>query len=202
VSEVTGSSTTDTSGAATATTGSAASSGPKRGGGWATFGQHPEAHRFLEAWQNGGWQDGEALPSHQPGCYGCGDANPVGFGLTAVAAEGGGVRARYTFDDRFLGAPGLAHGGALAGLLDDVYGMVLVRELIPAVTRDLSVSYRRPIHLDEPCVLTGRLVERDGRDLHLEAAIEQHDEVKVTSTARFRVLDPERIANRYEPTDG
>jgi acyl-coenzyme A thioesterase PaaI-like protein len=172
----------------------------ERGGGWATLGKHPDAHRFVEAWRNGGWRDGEVLPSHQPGCYGCGDANPAGFALSATAAEGGGVRADYTFDDRFLGAPGLVHGGALAGLLDDVYGMVLVRELIPAVTVDLAVSYRRPIHLGDPCVLTGRLVDRDGRDLHLEAAVEQHDQVKVTSTARFRILDPQRIANRYEPT--
>jgi acyl-coenzyme A thioesterase PaaI-like protein len=172
----------------------------KRGGAWATFAQHPDAHRFLAAWQAGGWKDGEVLPSHQPRCYGCGDDNPVGLGLTAVAAPGGGVRAEHTFDRRFLGAPGLAHGGAIAALLDDVYGMVLIRELIPAVTVDLAVRYRRPIHLDDPCVLTGRLLERDGRDLHLEASVEQHDQVKVTSTARFRVLDPERIANRYEPT--
>ncbi len=172
-----------------------------RGGAWGSFREHPDADRFLAAVRDGGWPDGEVLPSHQPGCYGCGDANPAGLGLTAVAAEGGGVRAEHTFDDRFLGAPGLAHGGAIAALLDDLYGMVLIRELLPAVTRDLAVSYRRPIHLDEPCVLAGRLVGRDGRDLDLEATIEQHGEVKVTSTARFRILDPARIANRYAPVD-
>lgn len=179
------------------TSGTATSSG----GGWATLRAHPQADRFLTALQDGGWRDGEVLPSHQPGCYGCGEANPAGFNLSAVASEDGGVRVEHTFDDRFLGAPGLVHGGALAAILDDVYGMVLIRELVPAVTMDLAVSYRRPIHLDEPCVLAGRLVERDGRDLHLEASIEQHDAVKVTSTARFRILDPERIANRYERVD-
>ncbi|MEX1178459.1 MAG: PaaI family thioesterase [Nitriliruptor sp.] len=160
---------------------------------------HPELDRFLAALEAGGWQDGEVLPRHQAGCYGCGPDNPAGFALEAVAAPDGGVRAEVTFDDRFLGAPGLVHGGALAGILDDLYGMVMVRELIPAVTVDLAVSYRRPIHLGVPCVLTGHLVERDGRDVHVSAEVIQHDEVKVTSTGRFRVMSPERIANRYEP---
>jgi acyl-coenzyme A thioesterase PaaI-like protein len=162
---------------------------------------HPELDRFLAALENGGWQDGEVLPRHQAGCYGCGPDNPAGFGLEAVAAPGGGVRAELTFDDRYLGAPGLVHGGALAGVLDDLYGMVMVRELIPAVTVDLAVRYRRPIHLGDPCVLTGHLVERDGKDVHVAAEVTQHDEVKVTSTARFRVISPERMANRYEPVD-
>ena len=135
---------------------------------------HPELPRFLTALEEGGWPDGEVLPRHGFACYGCGPDNPAGFGLEATAAAGGGVRAELAFDDRFLGAPGLVHGGALAGVLDDLYGMVLIRELVPAVTVDLNVSYRRPIHLGDLCVLTAELVERDGRDLHLRASIEQH----------------------------
>lgn len=172
------------------------------GGAWSTLEEHPDAERFITAIRNGGWQEGDVLPRHGARCFGCGPENPAGFGLFAVAAPGGGVRVDYSFGDRFVGAPGLVHGGALAAILDDVYGMVMVRELIPGVTIDLAVSYRKPIHLGVPVVMTGRLLDRDERDVHLEATIEQHERVKVTSTATFRVLAPERIANRYERLEG
>jgi acyl-coenzyme A thioesterase PaaI-like protein len=166
-----------------------------------SFSDHPDLDRFVAAIRAGGWAEGEVLPRHGPACYGCGPDNPAGFGLAAVAAPGGGVRAELTFDDRFLGAPGLAHGGAIAAVLDDLFGMVLIRELLPAVTVDLQVRYGRPIHLGVPTVLTGELVERDGRDVRMRAAIEQHDELKVTADASFRIIDPERLADRYEPLD-
>jgi acyl-coenzyme A thioesterase PaaI-like protein len=175
-------------------------SSPDASGGGSMLTDHPEVDRFLAAVEAGGWQDGEVLPRHGFHCYGCGPDNPAGFALQAVAAPDGGVRAEMSFDGRFLGAPGLVHGGALAGVLDDVFGMVLVRELIPAVTTDLAVRFRRPIHLDVGCVLTGHLVGRDGKDVAMRAAIEQHDEVKVTAEATFRIISPERLANRYERT--
>lgn len=162
------------------------------------FAEHPELPRFLAAVERGGWEVGDRLPRHGDRCYGCGPDNPAGFALVAHAADGAAVTAELTFDDRHLGAPGLAHGGAIAAVLDDLYGMALVRNLVPAVTVDLAVSYRRPLHLDVPCRLRAELVDRDGRDLHLTASVAQHGEERVTSTARFRVLSPERIANRYE----
>ena len=54
---------------------------------------HPELDRFQAAIEAGGWEDGEVLPRHGHGCFGCGDANPAAFGLQAVAEPGGGVRA-------------------------------------------------------------------------------------------------------------
>jgi acyl-coenzyme A thioesterase PaaI-like protein len=165
------------------------------------FQDHPEADRFLAAIRDGGWKPGEELPYHHPDCYGCGPANEVGFGLRAVAEPGEAVRAELTFDGRFRGAPGLAHGGAIAGAIDDLFGLVLVRVLVPAVTVDLSVSYRRPVHLDEPCRLWAEVVHRDGRDLDLHATLEQHDERKVEARGRFRIIGPERMANRYEPVE-
>ena len=159
--------------------------------------EHPELPRFLTALEEGGWQHGEVLPRHGHGCFGCGDANPASFGLQAIATPEG-VRAEVAFDARYLGAPGLAHGGAIAGVVDDLFGMLLIRQLVPAVTTDLRVRYAKPIHLDDPCELTAWQVDREGKDLHLAAAIAQHDVRKVTAEAVFRIVSPERLANRYE----
>lgn len=161
--------------------------------------EHPELARIQAAVENGGWTPGEVLPRHGHGCFGCGDVevNPASFGLQATVTSEG-VRAELSFDARFLGAPGLAHGGAIAGALDDLFGMLLMRQLIPAVTTDLRVRYAKPIHLDDPCVLTAWQVDRDGKDLHVAAAIVQHDVRKVTADGVFRIVSPERLANRYE----
>jgi acyl-coenzyme A thioesterase PaaI-like protein len=162
---------------------------------------HPHAERFLTAHRDGGWQVGDVLPFHHADCWGCGPDNRDGFELRATVEEGDAVRAEVTFDGRYRGAPGLVHGGAIAGIIDDLFGYVLMRVLVPAVTAELSVSYRRPLHLDEPCVLRAEVVGRTDRDLDLLATIEQHERCKVEARARFRVIEPERMMNRYEPLE-
>jgi acyl-coenzyme A thioesterase PaaI-like protein len=159
---------------------------------------HPQLDRFVAAMRGGGFPPGEELPYHQPGCYGCGPDNEHGLGLVAYAAEEGAVEAIHTFTSRFEGGPGVVHGGATAALLDDLYGRLLVRILQLAVTVDLQVGYRKALHLDEACQLRAELVEQAGRDLTMRATIHQQGELKVTSTGRFRQIELERLATRYE----
>lgn len=160
--------------------------------------QHPQLDRFLAAMRGEGFAPGDELPYHQPNCYGCGPDNEAGLRLVARAAEPGAVEATYTFPRRYEGGPGVAHGGATAAVLDDLYGRLLVRILTLAVTVDLQVGYRRAVHLDEPCHLRAELVEHVGRDLTMRASLRQHDEVKVTSTGRFRTIGFDRLVTRYE----
>jgi uncharacterized protein (TIGR00369 family) len=165
------------------------------------FREHPQRHRFAEAVRAGGWEAGERLPFHTPGCFGCGPDNPGSLGLEVTASADGGVEAELTFARRFQGAPGVVHGGAIAGAMDDLFGAVLIRELVVAVTVDLQVSYRRSLHLGEACWLTAWLVERGGRELTIEGQIEQHGRVKVEATGRFREIEAERLMTRYERVD-
>lgn len=156
---------------------------------------HPEADLLLAAWKDGGWEPGTRLPTHLPGCYGCGPDNPHGLGLVVEAAADGGVVATHVFDDKFQGAVGVTHGGAIAAALDDLFGFVLVRILVPAVTRDLTVRYRRPVRLDEDCLLTARCDDREGRELHLSATLEQRGRVAAEADAVFVEVDPQRLMN-------
>jgi acyl-coenzyme A thioesterase PaaI-like protein len=94
----------------------------------------------------------------------------------------------------------VVHGGATAALLDDLYGRLLVRILVLAVTVDLQVRYRRAVHLDDDCQLRAELVEQTDKDLHLRAVLRQHGEEKVTSTGHFRTIGLDRLATRYERT--
>lgn len=161
--------------------------------------QHPQLDRFLAAMRGDGFAPGDELPYHQPNCYGCGPDNPGGLGLVAVAAEPDAVEATYTFAARFEGAPGVVHGGATAALVDDLFGRLLVRILVLAVTVDLRVTYLRAVHVDEPCRLRAELVERTDRSLRLRATLEQHERRKVTATGVFRTIELARLATRYDP---
>ncbi|WP_396913323.1 PaaI family thioesterase, partial [Mycolicibacterium sp.] len=90
----------------------------------------------------------ERLPSHTTTCMGCGPDNPHGLRLV-VHRSGDAVYTDVTFDERHIGAPGLAHGGAVAAACDDVLGFTLWIAGTPAVTRTLTVEYLRPVPLHQ-----------------------------------------------------
>lgn len=160
---------------------------------------HPEAEALTRAFRQGGWEAGTRLPAHLPGCYGCGPDNPHGIGLVVHAGEqDNAVTASHVFDHRFRGAVGVAHGGATAAMFDDLFGFVLVRILVPAVTRDLTIHYRRPVRLDEPCSVEAHVARRHGRELHMVATLEQRDRVAAEADAVFVEVDPARLLSPPE----
>ncbi|MEU4808044.1 PaaI family thioesterase [Nocardia fluminea] len=129
------------------------------------------------------------LPPHHPNCLGCGPANPHGHFLTAQRCAGG-VVAHHRFDRRHVGAPGIAHGGAVATVVDDLFGFLLYTVGELAVTRHLDLDYLAPVQLDTPYALHAELRSRDGRKLHLGARIEDAGgHLVVTATALFIVVD-------------
>lgn len=110
----------------------------------------------------------DALPAHHPQCLGCGPDNPHGHHLV-VWREGERVRTRHVFDGRHVGAPGIAHGGAVATVLDDLFGFLLYAVGEIAVTRHLEVGYRAPVLLGVPYLLEAGVERREGRKLFVVA---------------------------------
>ncbi len=102
------------------------------------------------------------LPPHYPTCFGCGPEAQAGLHLE-VRLEQDEVVADYAFRSEHSGAPGIAHGGTVAALVDDLlgYALYLVRE--PGVTRRLEVDYLRPVLVGTPYTVRGRVGRREGR---------------------------------------
>ena len=113
--------------------------------------------------------DVQRLPSHTPTCMGCGPDNPHGLHLS-VFRRGEEVYADVTFDERHVGAPGLAHGGAIAAACDDLFGFTLWIAGTPAVTRRLTVEYLQPVPLHDAHRIAARITERNGRAIHVTGA--------------------------------
>lgn len=106
----------------------------------------------------------DLLPPHYPTCLGCGPDAEQGFGL-AVRRDGDEVVATHVFEERHSGAPGIAHGGAVAVVVDDVLGYLLYVARAPGVTRRLEVDYLKPVLTGVPYVVRGRIDRREGRKL-------------------------------------
>jgi acyl-coenzyme A thioesterase PaaI-like protein len=107
---------------------------------------------------------------HHDHCLGCGPENPGSLGLR-FHIIGERVRADLQLDRRHEGAPGFAHGGAVATALDDTLGTLLLVLRRPAVTARLEVDYRLPVFLGTPYTIESWIERIDGRKLHLAAVL-------------------------------
>jgi uncharacterized protein (TIGR00369 family) len=78
------------------------------------------------------------------------------------------------------GPPGLVHGGVTATLLDHVLARSARAAGHGGLTASLTVSYRRPVHLGVPLVVTGELVSVEGRRATATARVVAEDAPEIT----------------------
>lgn len=88
-------------------------------------------------------------------CSGCTAFGFCRFGVRALRLNAdGSATAEAFFSGDNEGGPGVTHGGWTAGLFDEVLGLSLNLRLgVPAVTRELSVLYRRPVPINRKLLL-------------------------------------------------
>lgn len=102
------------------------------------------------------------------GCVVCGRENPAGLRAVFVTGPEGAV-ARTAVPEQLQGFAGLAHGGVVAGLLDDAMWYACYGAGAVTLTAELVTRFRRPVRVGEPVEAHGRLVEVRGR-LHVARA--------------------------------
>jgi acyl-coenzyme A thioesterase PaaI-like protein len=120
------------------------------------------------------------------GCFGCSPQNPHGLALR-FRREGDEIRVRYTIADKFHGAPGIAHGGIVATLLDEVSCAVVALLLDQrVVTGELTVRYQHPVPVDVPLELVAHAADRTHpRYVVIDGEV-RHDGVPLArSTGKF-----------------
>ncbi|MBA0124678.1 PaaI family thioesterase [Haloechinothrix sp. YIM 98757] len=139
------------------------------------------------------------LPLHSPRCMGCGPDNPAGLRMRAFR-DGDEVNADVVFDEHHVGAPGLAHGGAVAAACDDLLGFALFVAETAAVTRSLSIEYLAPVPLHETHRITARIQAQDARRLNIAATGAGPDgTVRFTAEAVFIVVSLQHFLRHGDP---
>jgi uncharacterized protein (TIGR00369 family) len=111
----------------------------------------------------------ELRTDHYPFCWGCG----LGAGGLEFEwrLEAGVLQAEYVVPERYQGAPGMAHGGIVAALLDEACGQVARLVVTPGVTSRLDVRYLAPVPIDEPLRISAQVVGRSDRRVEVEASM-------------------------------
>ena len=112
----------------------------------------------------------EPRTDHYPFCWGCSlGTGGLEFDWTH---EGERLEATHTVPDELQGAPGMAHGGIVAALLDEACSQVVCPRLSPAVTSRLEVRYLAPVPAGEPLRITAEVTEAHDRRAVAEATIQ------------------------------
>jgi acyl-coenzyme A thioesterase PaaI-like protein len=111
-------------------------------------------------------------------CFACGTLNTHGLQLL-LHVEPGRSWSNVTLDPRFEGWSGIAHGGILCTVLDEVMAWALVGNDNWGLTAKLSVDFRKPVEVGRPFIAEGwvtrtrrRLVYTAGRLADAESGIE------------------------------
>lgn len=93
--------------------------------------------------------------------------------VVAADPKGGTLRVRFPVRERYQNPMGLMQGGMIAAAVDNVLGPLSYLVAPPSVTQQLTLTYVAPVGADVPYVeIEGRLVERAGRTLVLDARVE------------------------------
>jgi hypothetical protein len=113
-------------------------------------------------------------------------APPMRIEIGADGAEGW-----CTLGHVYEGPPMYGHGGVSAMLIDQLLGHAAAASGRPGVTTDLSVRYRRPVPLDVPLRIWGRVTGTEGRYVSAVGGITtaaEPDVPLVEAEARFARL--------------
>ena len=111
-------------------------------------------------------------------CFACGTLNTNGLGLV-LHLERERAWTELTLDRRFEGWEGIAHGGIVSTILDEVMAWSLVASDDWGVTARLGVDFRRPVPIDTALRADGwvtrsrrRVVDTSARMIEIESGIE------------------------------
>jgi len=98
------------------------------------------------------------IPFDDGNCFACGPGNPIGMHLHfELAGDAEGVVARATLASRYQGWRGIAHGGIVMALLDEAMAHAAGFAGHRGVTATVNVRFRKPVPLERPVVVRGRV---------------------------------------------
>jgi acyl-coenzyme A thioesterase PaaI-like protein len=140
------------------------------------------------------------IPFDDGNCFACGPTNPIGMHVHFDRAEGAeGVCARLSLAPEYQGWRGIAHGGIVMALLDEAMAHAAGYAGHRGVSAHVSVRFRKPVPLEEPIEVRGRVTWQRRNVLGVEAsilnsagAVLAHAEGSFVSRGRLEAVDDRR----------
>jgi uncharacterized protein (TIGR00369 family) len=132
-----------------------------------------------------------------------GPGNPIAPPMVATQSDDGRAEGRVTLGKPHEGPPGLVHGGVVATLLDHVLARAVRAGGRGGLTATLTVTYRRPVRLGVPLLVTAETGEIDGWRTTARArmvADDDHGTTLAEAEGVFVALRQDRAAEVFAPT--
>ncbi len=107
-------------------------------------------------------------------CFACGKDNPIGLHLD-FHFEGEEYVTHFEVKPEYQGWAGVAHGGLLATVLDEVMTRILWEQGINSVTGRLEVRYRAPVPVGALLTVRARVTGRRPPLIQTEAVASMAD---------------------------
>jgi acyl-coenzyme A thioesterase PaaI-like protein len=126
-------------------------------------------------------------------CFACGSLNEHGIHLD-LHVDGDRCWTELSLPDRFQGWDGIAHGGVISTILDEVMAWSLAATDNWGLTARMSVDFKRPVRLGVPIHAEGWVTAARRRIVDTAARIVDPatDEILATATATYVAADAER----------
>ena len=133
------------------------------------------------------------------GCFACGTANPIGLNMKFYRYENF-VCSEIILGKQYEGWENMAHGGIISTLLDEVMSWTIIyfkRDFF--VTRKMEVKYIRPVSIEEPIVVRGRIQEENERSIKARGELlDKEGKILARSVGEFVFVPEERLSNVSE----
>jgi acyl-coenzyme A thioesterase PaaI-like protein len=113
-------------------------------------------------------------------CFGCGDNNPIGLRLRFAYAGNGAEH---------QGFHEVVHGGIISTVLDEAMAWATAYAGVWAVTGEMRVTFRQPLRIDEPAIVTARVVATRGRLVTTAAELVRERDRSPIATASATFLE-------------
>ncbi len=118
-------------------------------------------------------------------CFACGAENEIGMHLKFEHTENGAL-AHATLGDQFQGWRGIAHGGIALALLDEAMAHAAGYAGYRGVTGSMNARFRKPVPLNAPIEIEGRVKWMRRNVLEMEARVsDRAGNVLVEAEGRF-----------------
>lgn len=119
-------------------------------------------------------------------CFACGRDNHLGLGLDDFAFEDGEATAVFRPQPLHRGLQSQLHGGLSATALDEILVWAgILAEGVMCVTGTLDLRYLRPVPVDDPLRVRGRVDERRGRRLMISGSLDDGQGPCVTASGLY-----------------
>ncbi len=132
-------------------------------------------------------------------CFVCGLSNPSGLRAFFYELENGEFMATFSARDEHQSYPGRLHGGISTTILDETIGRaILIRSQgeVWGVTAEFTVRFKKPVPIDRPVRVVGRIVKEGSRVFEGTGEILLEDgTVAVEGQGKYIKMPIEKIAD-------